>query len=273
MAAPVGDYFEIASVRTFVVQKGEGAPVILLHGLGASSYSWRHLVPELSKKNKVYACDIPGFGRSDKPADFDYSFVGFVNWLIAFMDHFKIPKASLVGNSMGGVISLRTVLEFPERVERIALLGTPVYPHNHPALLWPLRWPIIGNLLEASMGPWCVKLVAPTAFYNKECVTPELLAEYGLSLGTREGCRAVASFMRKIIPPDAPRWISMYPQMKHPALVVHGEHDCIVDRPSVDRFLGAVPNGKLLSIPACGHAAQEEKPEVVVPALLEFLSA
>ena len=273
MAPPAGEFIEIAGVRTYVVERGEGPAVLLLHGLGASSYSWRHLIPELSKKNRVFAVDIPGFGRSDKPADFDYSFAGFVNWVIAFMDHFKIPRASLVGNSMGGVISLRTVLEFPDRVEKIGLLGAPMYPHNRPALLWPLRWPLVGKLLELSMGPWCVKLVAPTAFHDQSCVTPELLAEYGLSLGTREGCRAVASFMRNIIPADAPEWIALYPKMKHPALVVHGEFDCIVDRPSVDRFLKTVPNGKLLSIPGCGHAAQEERPDVVVPALLEFLHA
>lgn len=273
MAVPTGEYFDVAGVRTYVVRKGEGPAVILLHGLGASSYSWRHLIPELSKTYQVFACDIPGFGRSDKPADFDYSFEGFVQWLIAFMDHFKLPRASLVGNSMGGVISLRTVLEFPDRVERVALLGTPMYPHNRPMLLWPLRWPFVGKLLELSMGPWCVGLVAPTAFYDKACVTPELLAEYGLSLGTREGCRAVAKFMRKILPPDANEWIARYPQIKQAALVVHGEFDSIVDRPSVDRFLKTVPNGKLLSIPACGHAAQEEKPQVVVPALLEFLNA
>jgi pimeloyl-ACP methyl ester carboxylesterase len=255
------------------VRQGQGAPVILLHGMGATSYSWRRLIPALSERFEVFACDIPGFGRSDKPADFDYSFPGFSRWLISFMDHFQIARATLVGNSMGGVISVRTVLEFPERVERLALLGTPVYTHNRPKLLWPLRWPVIGRVLEFLMGPWCVAAVAPTAFYDKKNVTPDVLAEYGYSLNSREGRRALAKFMRKILPPDANEWIARYPQIDQPALVIHGEHDCIVDRSSAERFVRSIKNGRLLPIAECGHAAQEERPEVVIPALMEFLGA
>src|SRR5581483_2376578 len=107
---PRAEYHDIAGVRTYVKRAGKGSPIILLHGLGASSYSWRSTLPALADKHEVFAMDLPGFGRTDKPRDFDYSFAGFAKWMRAFMDRFEIHKASFAGNSMGGVISLRMVL-------------------------------------------------------------------------------------------------------------------------------------------------------------------
>jgi pimeloyl-ACP methyl ester carboxylesterase len=82
----------------------------------------------------------------------------------------------------------------------------------------------------------------------------------------------VVSFVRGAIPPDAQAWIDRYPSIHHPTLVIRGEHDTILDRPSAERFVRTLPRAKFLHIPACGHAAQEESPEVVVPALLEFFN-
>jgi len=270
---PSAEFFDIAGVRTYCLRAGKGPAVILLHGLGASSYSWRRLLPDLADANAVYAVDLPGFGRSDKPLDFDYSFAGFSKWVIALMDHFGLERASLVGNSMGGVIAVRTAMEHSERVERLVLLGTPAYPHNRPQIIFTLRWPLVGRLVERLLGPWAVAVVAPTAFFDKKHVTPELLAEYGLSLKHPGGRRAVVQFVRGAVPPDAQAWIARYPGIQQPTLVVRGEHDTVLDRASAERFVKALPRARFLSIPACGHAAQEERPDIVVPALLEFLGA
>ncbi len=266
------NYVETAGVRVFCRRAGAGKDVIfLLHGFGASSYSWRHLVAPLSQARTVYAFDLPGFGRSDKPEDFDYSFAGFTRWVLAFMDQHGIEKASFAGNSMGGAIATRLAIEHPHRVERLALLGTPTYLHNHPWLTWPLRWPVIGTIYEWLLGPWAVAMVAPTAFHDRKHVTRELLDEYGLSLKTAAGRSAVAKFMRNAIPPDARALMARYKDLALPILVMRGEHDTVIDARSAARFVKEVRRGRLLSVPDCGHAVQEERPDVVVPALLEFL--
>jgi pimeloyl-ACP methyl ester carboxylesterase len=221
----------------------------------------------------VIAFDLPGFGRSDKPADFDYSLKGFGRWLLSFMDQEGIEKASFVGNSMGGAVAMRMAIEHPGRVERLALLGAPTYLHNHPALIWPIRWPVVGKIYEWILGPWAVAMIAPSAFFDRKHVTKELLAEYGLSLKSKPGREAVAKFLRNAIPPDAKALMARYKDLALPILVVRGEHDAVVDARSAERFAKEVQRGRLLSIPQCGHAAQEERPDVVVPALLEFLAA
>ncbi|MBI5210398.1 MAG: alpha/beta hydrolase [Elusimicrobia bacterium] len=271
MPAVGASFMEVAGVRTHVRSAGEGPPVILLHGLGASSYSWRYVLPALGERFKVFAPDWPGFGRSGQPWDFDYSVDGFVRWLLAFMDALGLGRAALVGNSMGGMLSLAAAMAHPGRVSGLALLGTPVYTRNKPHLLWPIRWPLIGGVYERCIGPWAVAFIGRTAFVDPSLITPELLEEYGMALRTAAGRRAIAQFLRNAIPPDAEDRIRRYPQVETPTLVIVGKHDPVVDVASAERFAKTLRNGRLLVLPDCAHAPQEEKPLEVNLALLGFL--
>ncbi|MBI4676189.1 MAG: alpha/beta hydrolase [Elusimicrobia bacterium] len=259
-------------VRVHVLSAGEGEPVILLHGLGASSYSWRHILPTLGPDRRVLAPDFPGFGRSEQPWDFDYTVDGFTLWLFAFMDSLSIERAALVGNSMGGMVALSAAMARPDRVSRLALINVPVYVENRPRYLWPLRWPVIGSIFESCMGPAAVRLIAATAFADRSVITEELVREYSLALSTKAGRRAVAQFIRNAIPPDVDERIRRYPEVRTPTLVILGDRDIMVPVASAERFVRSLPHSKLIVIPFCGHAPQEEKPEAVLPALLDFLS-
>ena len=264
----------VAGVRAHLLAAGtatDKAPVILIHGLGASSYSFRHLIPELARDRQVFAPDLPGFGRSDAPADFDYSFMGFARWLESLLLALGHERADFVGNSMGGVTSLRMAMELPARVRRLVLLGTPVYPNNRPMLLWPMRWPVIGALYERALGPWAVRFIARTAFHDPSFVTDELVAEYSLSIGTPGGRRAVAEFLRRAIPPDAEELIARYPAFEHETMIVRGDYDRVVDLLSAERFSRAIKRGRFVAIPSCGHAPQEESPAVISGLLRDFL--
>lgn len=262
-----------AGVETFVRRSGSGRPLVLIHGLGASSYTWRGLAPLAAEGWDVIAPDVPGMGRSASPEDFEYSFKGFSRWLLALLDELGIERAALAGNSMGGVISLLTALENPERVEKLALIGTPVYPHNTPSILWPMRWPVIGKIYESLLGPTAVRLIAGECLRDKSLVTDELVAEYSHSLRTRGGRRAVASFLRNAIPDDAGALMARYPTLKPATLVLHGELDGVVDRASAERFVRETPAARLAPLPGLGHAPHEQDPQTVAAALLPFLKA
>lgn len=261
----------IAGLKTNFVRAGKGEPVILLHGLGASSYSWRYAVPELAKHYEVFAPDLPGFGRTDKPRDFDYSLHGLHSWIVKFMDHFALEKARFAGNSMGGVLSLWTAMEAPARVERLALLGTPAYVEARPKLIWPISWPVIGRLYELLLGDTALRIIAPTAFVNKSRVDAALLAEYGHALKTAAGRRAVAQFVRRAIPADHKERVERYSSVKHKTLVLVGDGDGMV-RPSAEKFAKLLPNARFVLVERCGHAAQEDSPERVNAELVRFFS-
>jgi pimeloyl-ACP methyl ester carboxylesterase len=263
----------VAGVRTHLLRAGAGAPLLLLHGLGASSYSWRFAVSEFARDYEVFVPDFPGFGRSEKPWDFDYSIAGLHAWLLALMDQLGLKRARMAGNSMGGVIALWTAAETPERVERMALFGTPAYPENRPRALWPLGWPVLGRVFEAAMGETSLRWIARTTFVDQTKVTEEMIAEYGEPLKTAAGRRAVAEFIRHAIPPDHRERVKRYKTMTTPALVLVGESDQMVGPKGAERLARDLPNATYVCLDRCGHAPQEDAPERVNAILREFLAA
>ena len=263
---------DVAGIKTHLVRAGHGEPVILLHGLGASSYSWRFAVPELARRYEVFAPDLPGFGRTEKPWDFDYSIAGLHRWVLAFMDQMGLEKARFVGNSMGGVISLWTAMDAGHRIERMALLATPAYPENRPKMLWPLGWPVIGRVYEWAMGDTTLRYIVKATFVDQSKITEEMIAEYGAPLKSAAGRRAVAEFIRRAIPPDLKERIASYPTLPHRTLIVAGDSDVMVDYRGAERLSRALPRARFVYLDRCGHAPQEDAPERVNALLLDFLA-
>ncbi len=261
----------VAGVETYVRRGGTGRPVLLLHGLGASSYSWRDAVAYLGDGYEVFAPDFPGHGRSQAVAGFDYSIAGLSRWTTAFMDSMGARRVPLVGNSLGGVVSLWTAMEEPERVERMALVGVPAYPENRPAALWPLGWPVFGRLYESLLGPVFLRAIAKTVFVDPATVTDELVDEYAFALRTAAGRRAVADVVRRAIPPDAAARLARYRELTQPALVLVGEHDAMVKESGARRLAGDLGAARLDIVPGVGHAPHEDDPALVMPRIRAFL--
>src|SRR5581483_9634200 len=164
--------------------------------------------------------------------------------------------------SMGGLVSLWTAMHYPERVGRLALIGTPVYPEDKPPILWPMRWPVIGSIYERMIGPWAVEPIARTVFVDKSLVDAPMLEEYGRAFRTRGGARAIATFFRRV-PDDAERYTSRYRTLPHPTLVIRGAADGVVHQASCERFVSEHPRAKLVALENLGHAPHEERPGVV----------
>ncbi len=127
-------YYMAGGVRTRCFEKGEGKPLVLLHGAGGHAETWvRNIIP-LSRHFRVLAIDYLGHGYTDKPK-VAYNLETFSNHLLDFMDAAEIDKANLVGESQGGQISVYTAREHPERVDKLGLIvgGIPSNEHGYPA--------------------------------------------------------------------------------------------------------------------------------------------
>jgi pimeloyl-ACP methyl ester carboxylesterase len=105
--------------------QGEGEPLILIHSMGLSSELWLTVMDDLSKKFTVYAPDLIGHGDSDKP-DLKYEVIDYAKLIVEFMDAMSIKKASLIGSSIGGMISIEVSLNFPERITKQVLVACPI---------------------------------------------------------------------------------------------------------------------------------------------------
>ncbi|EOA16975.1 hypothetical protein CARUB_v10005202mg [Capsella rubella] len=117
------NFWEWRGHKIHYVVQGEGSPLVLIHGFGASVFHWRYNIPELAKKYKVYALDLLGFGWSDK-ALIDYDAMVWTDQVIDFMKEIVKEPAVVVGNSLGGFTALTVAVGLPEQVTGVALLNS-----------------------------------------------------------------------------------------------------------------------------------------------------
>ena len=102
---------------------GEGPPLLLIHGIGDSSRTWEQIIPLLAREHLVIAPDLLGHGGSDKPRA-DYSVAAYANGMRDLLAVLDIDKVTLVGHSLGGGVAMQFAYQYPERVERLALVSS-----------------------------------------------------------------------------------------------------------------------------------------------------
>jgi len=121
---PQDKYIKIGAINTRYWHQGDqGAPVILIHGLGVSADIWMHNIEALAQRYRVYVPDVIGFGKTDKP-DTEYTAALFATFINDFMSALNIEKPTLIGNSLGGGIALQYTLLYPDKVDKLVLVDS-----------------------------------------------------------------------------------------------------------------------------------------------------
>ena len=122
------EFVEVDGVKLHYLDGGSGEPVVFLHGWPTSAYLWRDIVGPIAEHNRILALDLPGFGKSDKPLDASYSFRFFEEMLDGFLGALNIEATSLAVHDLGGPVGLYWASNHPDRLQKLALLNTLVYP-------------------------------------------------------------------------------------------------------------------------------------------------
>lgn len=115
--------FEVTPTGTRYLAAGDGPPVILLHGDGESAFDWSWVMPELARANRVCAPDLPGHGDGAKPGE-PYTPESFVRFVVDFLDELGLDRVAIIGNSLGGLISMLLVLNQTERFTSLCLVDS-----------------------------------------------------------------------------------------------------------------------------------------------------
>jgi pimeloyl-ACP methyl ester carboxylesterase len=116
-------YRRVHGYRRAFVRVGEGPTLLLIHGIGDSSDTWKRLIPILARDHTVIAPDLLGHGRSDKPRA-DYSVAGYANAMRDLLTILDVERATVVGHSLGGGVAMQFAYQYPERCERLVLVAT-----------------------------------------------------------------------------------------------------------------------------------------------------
>jgi pimeloyl-ACP methyl ester carboxylesterase len=265
------------AVKLAIHESGKGKPIVLVHGLGASSYTWHKIAPELAKTNRVIAIDLKGFGQSDKPLDTRYSIFDQAKLVDDFITRRKLRGVTLVGHSYGGGVALAVALNQMDagkhQIEKLVLIDSVAYRQPLPFFFQVLRTPIIGELGMSLVPPEVQMTRALSiAYYKDEKVTADTVNHYASALHSEGGRHALFHTINSLDPDAAEEISRRYPSLKTPALLLWCDHDKIVPIRFGKRLVSDLPNARIDVIEDCGHIPHEEQPEETLRAIQRFVA-
>jgi pimeloyl-ACP methyl ester carboxylesterase len=258
---------------------GAGSPLLVLHGAGDNALDWRWVLPALARTHRVYAPDLPGSPDSARPVA-DYSPAFFERFISAFLDALGIERATFVGSSLGGLISVRRALHEPSRVDALVLvdsagLGRAVNPAftsvNVPGLgeaTFPF-WRTPAGAYQRAWGR------AALLFARFGRVPPEWLAEQcrlALSPGYLE---AHLSALRGQVDLGGQRevMVDRLSLLDISTLVVWGTRDRVFPESQAREATARLQEGSLVLLPDCGHLPHIECPDRFLASVGDFLDS
>lgn len=262
--------------------KGDGKPLVLIHGLASNAGFWRYNINDLQHQGfRVIAIDLPGYGKSGKAFSTPYSMSFYAETVRALLKYLGITKAVWVGHSMGGQITLMAALLFPDAVEKMVLLapaGFEAFKEGE------------GNWLRNAVTPDFIKKTPQDRiraniaanFYNWSDKWEWMIEERTRLVPSEEFDRFAYAVWKSVgAMLDGYVWDKLN-TIATPALIIAGENDNLIPNPFLhggrtrdvmQQGQAALKNAKLIMLPDCGHMIQMEKSEDVNQAITLFAKA
>ena len=272
--------FRSTTARGRVVEyaeEGAGPPVVLLHANGETARDWRWVVPALAREHRVVALGLPGLGGT-APTD-DHRPGPLAEWLVGVLDALDLPTATLVGNSLGGLVALQAAVDHPDRVERLVLvdaagLGRTISPAL--ALETP---PVLGEVAVRAAsgvpgGAHGRAALRAALVFGRPWRAPRAWLTDQVEHGSRHSFVATTvAAHRAVIDLSGQRHVLLdrLPEVEAPTLVVWGTQDRVVPVVHGREAVRRLRHASLALVPGAGHLPQVESPAAVTAAVLPFL--
>jgi pimeloyl-ACP methyl ester carboxylesterase len=251
------------------LEAGRGAPIVLLHGLGGDGSRWGPNVEALSLDFHVFALDQIGFGQSDKPLA-NYHTGMLAEFLAGFLRAVNVPKASLIGNSMGAGVALYAAVHYPALVDRIILAdgggyrspatGAPASPSTE-----ALRRRQIQNSVTREETREFFRIL----FHDKSLVTDKMVDDqYAMRLRSAFAISKMQESGEKGLGSLSEAEVR---GVRAPTLIVWGKYDELANPAGADRLERAIPGSKKVLIDNCGHMPQLERADEFNHLVRDFL--
>jgi pimeloyl-ACP methyl ester carboxylesterase len=278
LADPDSRFAEAGGVKVHYKTAGSGSTAfVLLHGFGASLFSWNRVKEPLGALGSVLAFDRPAFGLTERPLEWagpnPYSPDKQVEITAAMLDRMGTERGILMGHSAGGTIAMLTALRYPERVRALILVDPAVYAGGGaPGWIKPL----LGTPQARRIGPLLVRSIQSrgediirSAWHDPGKITPGIIEGYRKPLKAHDWDRALWEFTLASQESRLPERLG---ELKMPVLVITGDDDRIVPTAQSVRLANELPNAELMVVPDCGHLPHEECPEEFMRAVRQFVA-
>ncbi|MDD5591071.1 MAG: alpha/beta hydrolase [Dehalococcoidales bacterium] len=254
---------------------GDGPPLLLLHGFGEFLETWDFNVHFLSEHCRVYAMDLPGHGLSDKPY-IDYKISFFTDFVIGFMDNFRINHANIIGHSFGGAIAVSVAANFPEKVDKLVLESCFGLSNDISLLHNLCSMPVMGSVdsTEPAVRSALEHRVR-MEFYNPDFVAREIAGMSYRFMQMKEARRVILNIMHNWVGVNGLKpevvMTDKLQMIKSPTLFIHCEQDRIHPVNLSQKAYRLIPKSSLKVFNECGHCPHIEKAAQFNEEVLAFL--
>ncbi len=268
---PPGFVREIDGERIHYLDEGSGPAMVLIHGFGCSTFSWRHVMPQLTGRHRVIALDLPGFGYSDRSGALVYSLERHADRVVRLLDTLGVGRATIVGHSMGGAVAQRVATGYPGRVNRLVLLNavdasdSERWNAMHGRYRWAMRPAVVG-MRSRRVVETVVRSSLRQSWRDPALITPEAVT----GLVDPLMLRGTAACFLRLSNDSALDGPAPLDEIAVPTLVVAGEHDRIVPPPVAKALATKIRGARHVIVPGIGHSPPEECPDALVDMLLTF---
>lgn len=267
-------YVNVDGIETHYVAAGEGPPLLLFHGLGASVITWRDNFDALAERFKVYAIDLPGHGDTDKP-DYSYDPYDMIDYIASLVKTLELERPAMIGNSIGGGVALMLALRQPDLVSSLVLVDSAALGKEISVYIRLASLPLVGSIIESSKVGG-TRFMLQNVFHDQSFATQDLAQELYRSRQMPGAKEAVVRVLRQTVNLWGVRsrfiFVDELKNLKMPLMVVWGAQDRILPVSHAYRAAEAAPDTRLEIFDECGHWPHMEKSKDFNSLALDFLS-
>ncbi len=266
----------VEGITISYIEKGEGNPMIFVHGIPTSSFLWRDMIDELSAYGRIIAVDLPGFGFSDPPKNGDYTISNYARIFESFLKALSIEQATLVCHDFGGPIVLTYALQHPEKYQRLIILDTFLHRDFPPLPLYMKIAKIrpFGEIFMGLGGQYIARSGLEMGVENKSRISEGIVQRYYIPDGNPDKLNSTMLGTLRIDYMEDLEFIEKnLKTIVKPTLILWGEDDKFLPLSLGAQIHKDIRGSKMERIPNCGHFVPEDQPERATKIIIEFLGS
>ena len=264
----IGQYAELDGLRLHYEEAGAGDPLLLIHTVGQSMYTWHTVFNKLAQTYRVVAVDLPGHGYSEKFQDPSrYCITSMGDALIALLDELSIEKAHIAAFSMGSIYALDMAERYPQRVGRLVLECPGGMTNTMPRQVRAFDSSVVGWLSGITFNEKTVETLLTDAYFDRTLITEQMVREYFKPFMDKEAIRAIRDVLRAF---DETPVLEALRDVESDVLILWGVDDRWRDVSTAEIFHVALPKVEFGLVRNCGHILHEEKTEKYLSYAVDF---
>ena len=272
---PKGKFIDVDGVRLHYLDKGEGEPLVLLHGNGtmAEDYVISTVFEHAAKNYRVIVFDRPGYGYSERPAGQIWSATAQAQLLHKALAQLNIERPIIVGHSWGTLVALSMALEQPSQVRSLVLLSGYYYPMPRldVVLAAPMAIPLIGHLLRYTVSPLMGRMLWPLAVRKLFLPSEQpsrFKAKFPVWMALRPSQLRANAGDGALMVPEAARLTERYRELRLPIVIMAGSGDLLaIPKLHSERLHDEIKHSKLIMTHGDGHMIHQLAPHEVLKAI------